>query len=153
MTPNPKPETTELNQLQEQLIVLAKVNVDPRLRGKLDLSGIVNETLAEAFQDWKKVQGIEQEHRRRWLHMACMNNLRDALRKLRSRQAQSEKSLDQAAEDSSLRVAAWIPADDSTPSQKVVRQEEAEQLAKVLNKLPERERSHYSATMARLEVK
>jgi RNA polymerase sigma-70 factor (ECF subfamily) len=69
-----------------------------------------------------------------------MNNLRDVLRKLKSRRAVSERSLDAALDHSSVRVNAWLAGPDSTPSAKAVRREECEKVTAALACLPERQR-------------
>jgi RNA polymerase sigma-70 factor (ECF subfamily) len=134
------PAEEDLRDLQDQLQVLARVHIDPRLQGKIDLSDIVNETLGEACKDWKTLEPRVRAQRRGWLRRAFLNNLRDAIRRLRSRGALAERSLEAALERSSVRLDGWLAADDSTPSQKAARQEEAELVVTALSRLPERER-------------
>lgn len=124
------------------LHLLARVHLDPRLQGKIDLSGVVQQTLFEAHQARSKFagEGIEQESA--WLRRILANNLADEIRKLQTgkRDLAREKSLEEAFATSSARLGAWLAADQSSPSQEAQKQEQAIRLAEALTQLPEAQR-------------
>jgi RNA polymerase sigma-70 factor, ECF subfamily len=70
------------------------------------------------------------------------NNLVDRIRKelAKSRDYRLERSLEEAAEESSCRLQGWLPAEQSTPSEQLIRQEREMQVAAALAQLPERQR-------------
>ena len=70
------------------------------------------------------------------------NNLQDEIRKARSdkRDARREKSLQDAIEQSSLRLQDLLAANDSAPPARLERQEKALRLIAALNRLPEAQR-------------
>ncbi len=135
-------QETTLEQYRSYLRVLAKVQLDPRLRGKIDLSGVVQQTLLEAHQKWQEFKDWKDQHKTSWLRRVLTNNLTDEIRKLqtRGREAHQEKSLDEALQNSSMRLQAWLVSEESTPDEILQRQEEALRLAHALERLPERER-------------
>src|SRR5262249_56724309 len=69
-------------------------------------------------------------------------NLNDALRKLGAakRGAGRERSLEAELDESSARVAAWLAAEQSSPSARATRAEQLVRLAEALNTLPEAQR-------------
>ena len=81
--PVASPERT-LEQFRAYLSVLAQAQTDPRLRGKLDLSGVVQQTLFEAYQAFAQLEGWNEVQRAAWLRRALANNLTDEIRKLRA---------------------------------------------------------------------
>lgn len=132
----------ELSRLREYLSLLARLQVRPIIQAKLDVSGVVQQTLLEAHQAWSQLEGRVEAEKVAWLRRALANNLADALRKLRTakRDMGREKSLDQALEQSSGRVADWLKAEQSSPSEQAMHHEQSLQLAECLSKLPENQR-------------
>src|SRR5262245_65828388 len=89
---------------RESLGLLARLHLDPRLQGKVDLSGIVQQTLLEAYLAKEQVRDQPSDRRLAWLRRVLANNLNDEVRKARSdkRDTRREKSLQAAIEKSSL---------------------------------------------------
>ena len=133
--------STGLENYRTYLNVLAKLQIDPRLQGKIDLSGVVQQTLWEAYQALGRPGTINTDQRLAWLRRILTNNLADEVRKLTTekRNIGREVPLD-AVTESGSRVQAWLAADQSTPSQHLERQEEALRLAEALANLPEAQR-------------
>src|SRR5437868_6599874 len=93
-------QAEDLERFRAYLGLLARLEVAPPLRDKVDLSGVVQQTLLEAHQ------GLTGQPRRArteaeaaaWLRSILSHNLADALRKLASqkRDVRREWSLDAA---------------------------------------------------------
>src|SRR2546423_14675863 len=86
----------ELNRFREYLALLARLQLDPRWQGKVDLSGVVQQTLAEAHRDRERLDRWDDARKVAWLRAALGHNLTDEVRKLRTagRDAARERSLE-----------------------------------------------------------
>jgi RNA polymerase sigma-70 factor (ECF subfamily) len=131
-----------LERYRPYLEFLASLQLNQRLQAKVDLSGIVQQTLLEAHLAKDQLRDQNSEQRRAWLRRVLTHNLADEFRKIRSqkRDAHRERSLQAAIEHSSLRLEAWIVANGSAPNAQLERQERAVELAAALDRLPEAQR-------------
>jgi RNA polymerase sigma-70 factor (ECF subfamily) len=138
----PDPLDDELGKFREYLHLLARLQIDRHLRAKVDLSGVVQQTLLEAHQARAKIKDRSPEEQAAWLRRALANNLADQIRMLQAgkRRAHAERSLDEAIDQSSMRLANWLAAEQSSPSTHMRRQEDAMRLANALGQLPEQQR-------------
>jgi RNA polymerase sigma-70 factor (ECF subfamily) len=132
----------QIERWRDYLYLLARVQLDPRLGAKLDLSGVVQQTLLEAFRNAPPVPLRQAGQEAAWLRRILANNLADELRKLHAgkRDLARERSLEAGVDASSARLEAWLAADQSSPSQRAERNEQALQLAAALARLPEAQR-------------
>jgi RNA polymerase sigma-70 factor (ECF subfamily) len=132
----------ELLKFREYLALLARLHTDRRLQGKLDLSGVVQQTLLEAYQALPQLQGRSEAEKAAWLRRALANNLADEIRKLNTgkRNVAQEQSLQEALDQSSARIESWLAAEQSSAHETFVKQEQALQLADALAYLPENQR-------------
>jgi RNA polymerase sigma-70 factor (ECF subfamily) len=130
-----------LDSFREYLRLLARLQLSPRLAGKIDLSGVVQQTLLEAYQG-RDAFPSDAARQATWLRRALANNLTDEIRKVRSRGQGPvrEQSLEQALEVSSARLEAWLAHEESTPCRAAVRNERLRQLAEALLRLPDDQR-------------
>jgi RNA polymerase sigma-70 factor (ECF subfamily) len=142
MTPEPQKPQRDFERYREYLLLLARLQVDPRVRGKLDASDVVQETLLRAHQKRDQFRGQTEGEEAAWLRQILANNLRQSLRAYgrQRRDAALERSLEASMEASSVRLEAWLAADTSGPGTKVERKEQLSGLARALAKLPEEQR-------------
>jgi RNA polymerase sigma-70 factor (ECF subfamily) len=124
------------------LHLLARLHLDPRLRGKVDLSGVVQQTLWEGHQALLPSPSPGDAQLAALLRRLLANNLADEVRKCYAdkRDVDRERSLEAALEASSSRLEAFLAADQSTPQQRAGRNEELLRLAAALERLPEAQR-------------
>src|SRR5207302_6144547 len=87
------------------LSLLARTQAGGRWPAALDLSGVVQQTLLEAHQNWPQLHGRDEPAVAAWLRRVLANNLADALRKLfaSKRDVGRERSLEAALDESSAR--------------------------------------------------
>ena len=120
-----------------------RLQLDEQLAGKVDVSGVVQTTMLEAHQQGATWESLDQEARTAWLRRVFANNLLDEIRRFRaqSRDVTREQPLEQAMEQSASRLNGWLVAQQSSPSQKAMRSEQAVRLATALGCLtpPQRE--------------
>jgi len=128
----------ELERFRDYLGLLARLQLDGALQGKVDVSGVVQQTLLEAHQALTQFPDRNEALRAAWLRQILANNLRDEIRKFRAaaRDAQRECSLEAALELSSSHLGSWLAANHSSPSQQALRHEELLALAHALTRLP-----------------
>jgi RNA polymerase sigma-70 factor (ECF subfamily) len=132
----------EFEKYRRYLAFLARMHVDQRLNAKVDLSGIVQQTLFEAHQDLGRWKSLPSGEKMAFLRQILAHNIQDEIRMLKAgkRDVRREQSLEQAFENSSLRLMNWVGVDASSPSSKLNRAERAMQLAAALDRLPEAQR-------------
>ena len=136
------PAKDAMERYRKYLMVLAHIEVDPQLQRNLDASGVVQETFLEAHQNWPQFQGKTQAELSAWLRQILAHNLADAVRALRreKRDIGRERSLATSLANSSTKLAGWLAADQSSPSQGMQREERAVVVATALAQLPDSQR-------------
>lgn len=118
--------------------VLARAQVEGRLRAKVDASDIVQQTLLEAYQGFKHFSGATEAEWLVWLKRILAHNAADAARRYHGtdkRQAGREVSLDRLVPTSSASVN--LPAPVDSPSQFLMGKERELQVADALSRLPD----------------
>src|SRR5436309_6663416 len=131
-----------LERLRPYLDLLARLQVGPALRGKVDLSGVVQQALLEAHRGLGQFRGRTEAQTAAWLRQILRHNLADELRRhgARKRDVALERSLDAALEQSASRLEGWLAADQSSPSAVAIRHEQVLRLAEAVAGLPENQR-------------
>jgi RNA polymerase sigma-70 factor (ECF subfamily) len=137
-----EPPAPPLERYREYLLMLARVQLDPRLRDKLDPSDVVQQTMLEAHRQRDQFRGRTAAERAAWLRQILAHNLVDALRGFRraKRDVARERAVEEALDQSSARLEAWLSAEQSSPSQQAQRHEQAVRLADALAALPDAQR-------------
>jgi len=121
------------------LLLLARMQIESKLRPKLDASDVVQQTLLDAHRQLDQFRGSTPAEMAGWLRGMLACNLADAVRMYsrRKRNVARERSLEAALDASSAQIGDWLAAQQSSPSQKAERTEDLLRLAKALAELPE----------------
>ena len=130
-----------LEHYREYLRLLARLQLDPRLRGQLDPSDIVQQTLLRAHERFDQFRAQTDDELRAWLRAILARNLVDAARKFGRQKGDRAQSLEAALEQSSARLEALLASEDSSPSQRAARAERLLELSEGLARLPEDQRT------------
>jgi RNA polymerase sigma-70 factor (ECF subfamily) len=131
-----------LESFRGYLQLLARLQLGPELRGKIDSSDVVQETLLRAHRNREQFQGRTEAEQAGWLRTILAHSLADAARKLAPNGRHGrEQSLEAAIEQSSLRLEAMLATGLSSPSGKAVRNEQLQRLADALATLPDDQRA------------
>jgi RNA polymerase sigma-70 factor (ECF subfamily) len=102
-----------LERFRDYLLLLARLQLDARLRAKLDPSDVVQQTLLEAYRQRDQFRGHGDAELAAWLRQMLVYHLADALRDLgrAKRDRTLERSLEAALNDSSAQLHAWLAAE------------------------------------------
>jgi RNA polymerase sigma-70 factor (ECF subfamily) len=131
-----------LAKFRNYLRFLARLQLDPRLRGKLEPSDVVQQTSLEAHAKRDQFRGQTEAEWLAWLRRMLAHNLADALRAFRQakRDIGREQPLEDALRASSQRVEALLADDGPRPDEEAERRERMLRLADALEQLPEAQR-------------
>jgi RNA polymerase sigma-70 factor (ECF subfamily) len=124
-----------LQTFRQYLAIIAEHGLKGDLQAKVGRSDLVQETFLEAQRDFASFRGKSREQLEAWLRRLLLNNLLNARRKYRETKKRAtgrEVPLDGGPDSARL----YVPSADTSPSQRAVRNEEADRLEQALNKLP-----------------
>jgi RNA polymerase sigma-70 factor (ECF subfamily) len=129
-------------QFRDYLRLLAGLQVGPQLRGKVDPSDLVQQTLLKAYRALDQFQGRSLAEMAGWLREILARTLTDAARDLHraKRDVTRERSLERALADSSARLETWLITSGMAPPDHAERNELLLRLADALAQLPEPQR-------------
>ena len=127
-----------LESFRAYLLLVADRELDPEVRAKGGASDLVQDTFLEAQRDFEGFQGTSAEELRAWLRRVLLNNVANFTRQFRQRAKRDvgrEVSLE--AGGSSHERGAGLAADTVSPSDAALAQEQAQALARAMERLPE----------------
>jgi RNA polymerase sigma-70 factor (ECF subfamily) len=139
MVPPAEDRALALDQFRDYLRLLARMQIDSRLRGKLDASDLVQMTLLKAHQARAQFRGASPAEQAAWLRQILARTLANAVRDYTraKRDVTLERSLQNSVEQSSARLEAWLVADQVSPGDAAERHEQLLTLARGMADLPE----------------
>lgn len=114
---------------------LAESQLDRRIQSRLDLSGIIQQSLLEAHQ--AHIDG-QAQITLPWLRQILAHNLTDGMRRLyaNKRDIRREQSFNELIERSSIRLEAMLRDGAPLPPDLAERQEQVLRLSEAMQKLP-----------------
>ena len=124
-----------LEQYRDYLRLLARVHLDPRLRGALDPSDVVQQTLLKAHENFAGFRGRTDAELRGWLRAILAQQLALIARK-RGRRPGRVHSLEASLEQSSARLESLLASEEASPSADAMHAERLVELATALAALP-----------------
>jgi RNA polymerase sigma-70 factor (ECF subfamily) len=119
--------------------LLARVQLDERLRGKLDPSDVVQEALLKAHQARAQCRGTTDAERAAWLRQVLASTLADAARRYLGADKRNV-DLERSLQESSARLERLLADGLSSPEEQAQRHEQLALLAEGLAALPDDQR-------------
>jgi RNA polymerase sigma-70 factor (ECF subfamily) len=118
--------------------IIARTQVEGRLRAKVDASDLVQQTLLEAYRDFGRFHGATEGEWLAWLKRILAHNAADFVRRYHQtdkRRAAREVALVNPNDSQAADGLANVAGADETPSQALLRKERELQLADALTRL------------------
>lgn len=130
-----------LEDYRAYLTVLANRYLDARVHGRLDPADIVQVTFLEAQRDLPSFRGHQIEELLGWLRHILRNNVSSAhQRHLYTQKRSAGREVANSPTDSRPALTDLAPADTTSPSQRVIRDEASGFLDSCLQELPSTQR-------------
>jgi RNA polymerase sigma-70 factor (ECF subfamily) len=130
-----------LESYRSYLRLLTRLHLDERLRGKVDPSDVVQQTMLRAIQGWDQFRGDCEGERLAWLRQILAHTIANLRRDFRRAKRAIDKEIPlQAMERSSAQMASLLADAVSSPSQRAVQAEIVLELAAALEELPDSQR-------------
>jgi len=133
----------EAEKFRGYLIILARTSrFNWPGQHKIDASDVVQEVLIQAHRAFAQFRGKTEAELMAWLRVILANKLADAARHLgrQKRDAALEQSFRETLDESSKRLGRLVPADQTSPSQRVLQHERVLFLTEALAELPDDQR-------------
>ena len=127
-----------LESCRAYLLFVANRELDPRLRGKIAPSDVVQETFVDAEEKLTGFRGTSREELQAWLRRILLNNLTDARRRFcdaEKRSIEREQPLD--GDSRAQKPAVDVVADVPSPRASMIASEETVVMRDALARLPD----------------
>jgi RNA polymerase sigma-70 factor (ECF subfamily) len=149
--PEKPPADFAVERFRGYLLHLARQRWPRRLQAQEDPSDLVQQTLKEAHEHRDQFRGTSDAELAGWLQTMLVHNLRDHLDRIEraKRDFRRERPLQHASDDSASGPQAQLFAEQSSPSQQVMMQEQSKRLADSIARLPAAQRE--AVTLHHLE--
>ena len=128
-----------LERYRAYLTLLARLQIGRRLQGKVDCADLVQDTFLEAARHFARFRGQTETELAAWLRQILAGCLAHLVRRYCGTQARDvrlERVLEDELDQSSRAIDRGLIAEQSTPSQRASRREQAVLLADALACLP-----------------
>jgi RNA polymerase sigma-70 factor (ECF subfamily) len=131
-----------IERFRDLLRLIAGVRLDRRLRGKLDPSDVVQQTLLRAHQSLCQFHGQSEADLVAWLRQILAATMADEVRRYgrRKRDIGAERMLLASLDESSASLEAWLASDQTSPSQQAIKHEQLMNLAEALSAMSDDQR-------------
>lgn len=123
-----------ITQFESYALLIAKSHINGSLQSKFGASDVVQMSLLEAHESISQFEGSSEIEFRGWLRRIVINNLLD-----QSKQFTKTRKRSIAREDSATNVGLQ-PSKQQTPSSILSREESDDELRKLVDELPERQK-------------
>lgn len=136
---NPEARERLFAACRSYLDLLARANVEPWMRAKVDASDLVQQTLLDAHRDFDRFQGKTQQEWLAWLRQILNHNACDAARHFgvaEKRAARREVSISGPDSCDSNRPGIDLSSPEESPSQLAIHNENELLLAIAIDQLP-----------------
>jgi RNA polymerase sigma-70 factor, ECF subfamily len=143
---------------RDYLMLLVRLQIGSGLRAKLDPSDVVQQAILHAHESRAQFRGTTEGEWLAWLRVILASALAGVWRRLstQARDSGRERSLEAELERSAVRMEGLLAADQTSPSEGVVRGEELLRLTHAVARLPEDQRRvvelHYLKGLTVAEV-
>jgi RNA polymerase sigma-70 factor (ECF subfamily) len=129
---------TLLEMYRQYLSLIARLQLDQTLLGKVSSSDIVQDTFLNAKRGFSEFRGQTERELITWLRRIMANRLVEAARffNTQQRDAKLERAMEARVDQSSLAIGRWLIANSPSPSEQVSKREQAVLLANALGALP-----------------
>jgi RNA polymerase sigma-70 factor, ECF subfamily len=132
-------ERGDLQRYRDYLILLARLQCDPRWQHRMDPSDLAQQTLLKAHENFAQFRGGSEAELLGWLRRILTNHLVDAVRKYQ-REGQDAQRIQAAVESTSLRLEALLQSKGPSPTEQLLHEERLLELARALQQLPDDQR-------------
>jgi RNA polymerase sigma-70 factor, ECF subfamily len=142
MRPTAGDDIRQIENHRDYLLLLARLQIEPRLRAKLDASDVVQQAILQAHERRDQFRGQTEGEWLAWLRAILANALAAASRRFgaQARDPGRERSLEAELDRSASRLEGLLAADQTSPSEGAVRCEDLLRLAQALAGLLEDQR-------------
>lgn len=129
----------DLHRYRQYLVLLARLQCDPRWQRLMDPSDLAQQTLLKAHENFGQFRGGSEAELLGWLRRILTNQLLDAVRKFQ-REDKEAVRIQASVESTSLRLDAFLQSQGPQPGEQLLHEERLLQLARALEELPEDQR-------------